>query len=149
MRSQIWRTLITFSNIKALITFSCQFSRKRELLDEVKENLFEILEHLSFLQTHINIDCFVAMAFSKGTCRTEFNFFDLLFDFQFEFDIGVPCQSLISNHIWGFLLERYEKSNDEEDSLLNLNIEILNNQYHRVRDGSKITIKKTEFLEIY
>ena len=35
-----------------------------------------------------------------------------------------------------FLLERYEESDEDEDTILNLNVAILNNQYQRIRATS-------------
>jgi len=65
---------------------------------KVEESLLEILDHLTNIQSIINVDCFVTLGFSKK-----------------------------------FLLERYEESDEDEDTILNLNVAILNNQYQRIR----------------
>ena len=36
-----------------------------------------------------------------------------------------------------FLLKKYQESDEEENSLLNLNIELLENQYKRIRTESR------------
>ena len=61
------------------------------------------------------------------------------------------CQLMINEKFSAFLLESYQESDEEWNSLLNLNIELLDNQYQRIRAQSMLIVEsdeKTECLNI-
>ena len=58
---------------------------------------------------------------------------------------------MINEECSAFLLESYQESDEEWNSLLNLNIELLDNQYQRIRAQSMLIVEsdeKTECLNI-
>ena len=106
-----------------IVLVACFFlSGKKDPKQALQDRLLEVMEHLDSMQSLINLDCFVALGFSKSKSTFKVRRFQRL--------SSNPQRS-------AFLLKKYQESDEEENSLLNLNIELLENQYKRIRTESR------------
>ena len=49
-----------------IIIFSSKFFQRGEMKEDLKTKLSEMLDYLKSIETHITLDCFISLGFSKS-----------------------------------------------------------------------------------